>query len=114
MKQSLAPAGWRCEKREIGFTAGLLHEEVGKGWLFSGLSSAPALVPLCPGPALSEWALLCLFPAPMEEGGTEPERQRGVGIDESEKLGRKGVNRALSTDRTCWEGIGPRAQAMHL
>lgn len=54
VKQHLAPAGWGCEKREVGFTTELFHEEVGRGRLFSGLSCAPALVPPCPGPALSE------------------------------------------------------------
>lgn len=26
VKQSLAPAGWRCDKQEVGFTTGLLHD----------------------------------------------------------------------------------------
>lgn len=85
VKQSLAPAGCRCEKRQVGFTTGLLHGEVGRGWLFSGLSCALALGPPCPGPALSEWVLLCFFPAPMEKGGTEMERQHEVRMEESEK-----------------------------
>lgn len=40
-----------------------------------GLSCAPALVPLCPGSAQSEWVLLCLFPAPVIKGGTELKTQ---------------------------------------
>lgn len=113
VKQSLAPGGWRREKREVGFTAGFLHEEAGRGWLFFGLSCAPALVPPCPGPALSERVLLCHFPAPMEKGGTKLERQRDVRMDESERWG-GGGKQSAQHDRMCWEGIGPQEQAMHL
>lgn len=90
--------------REVGLIAGLLHREVGRRWLLSGLSGAPALLP-----PWTECALLSLFQAPMGKRGTEQERQRQVRMAEWKIRGEGGKQGAQHV-RMCWEGIRPPAQ----